>query len=97
MSAGSTPPPNVVGNCGCRHLPAPQGSNEICPYSPGVTCGGTTYCPICRASNPIGNPLPPPPPMPLQMDTSALGTWRGVVIEPDEGEADSGKPTESGE
>lgn len=96
MSAGSTPPPNVVGNCGCKHMPAPQGSNEICPYSPGVTCGGPTYCPICRANNPIGTQPPAmtpniPPPSP----PNVAGEWHGIPIEADE--ADSGRKPESGE
>ena len=90
----SLPPPTSVPNCGCGHKD-PQ--NQTCPYAYPNTCGGPNYCGYCRANNPPANPLPPPPPMPLQMDTSALGTWRGVLIEPEEGEADSGKPQESGE
>ena len=91
--------PNVVFNCPCGHKSPPFGSNDTCPPVPGQSCGGkANQCPICYANEPpVTNPLPPPPPMPLQMDTSALGTWRGVVIEPEDGEADSGKPTESGE
>ena len=79
---------------GCDHQAPP--TCEMCGGTQGT--GGFPPCRYCLGrGNPPANPLPPPPPMPLAVDTSALGTWRGVVIEPEDGEADSGKPTESGE
>jgi len=48
MSFGTEP---IVLNCACGHT-EPQ--NTICPYQPGVTCGGPSHCGICRANTPIG-------------------------------------------
>lgn len=91
--------PNVVLNCPCGHKSPPQGSNDTCPYVPGKTCGGITYgqCPYCYANAPpvAKATNDPPQNIPLQMDTSAAGEWRGIPIEQDE--ADSGKQPESGE
>lgn len=48
MSFGTEP---IVLNCACGHTD-PQ--NMVCPYQPGVTCGGPNHCGICRANTPIG-------------------------------------------
>ncbi len=86
MSSGPT---GVVLNCPCKHLPAPQGSNEVCPYALPATCGGPAHCPLCRGNNPIGQDPPPPPPMPLELPPQnlpksesgdAYGSWRGIPI-----------------
>lgn len=84
--------PNVVFNCPCGHKPAPFGSNEVCQYNPPKTCGGPQHqCPICYGNQaPTQTTNDTPQNIPLQMDVSAAGEWRGIPIESDV-KADDGK------